>query len=761
MRRWKKLVLAAASGAIFGVIVGILLSYSRGLPRIEELERTRMAESTQVFADDGSIMGGFAVEKRIVVPSEKIPDIVKKAFVVAEDRGFYHHFGFSPKRIIKAIIVDITKGRAVQGASTITQQLARMLFLTREKTLKRKLKELLLAIQIERKYTKDQILTFYLNNIYLGHGIYGVEAASRFYFGKHVWELEPHEAAMLASLPSSPAKLSPYVAPKRLLKRRNRILREMAEEHYITQETYRREVKMPLGVVDIKKRESRVIGAYFLEEVRKYIARKYGPEKVYRGGLRVYTTMNLRMEEWAEEALRDGLKALDKRQGWRRPKRNLLREGVDPEEFEAEEWKDGIVEGKSYPAVVLEVERSRARVKLGKFSPYLYLKDAAWTRRSSLRSLFKRGDIILVKVEEKRGESLKISLDQEPLVEGAFIAIDHRTGEIKAMVGGYSFRRSEFNRAVQAHRQTGSTIKPIIYAAALENGWTPASIIIDEPVSFVDPWTGEVWEPQNYDQVYKGWVTLRRGLEESRNVVTAKLVAALTPQKVVEYARKFGITSPLKPYLSISLGAFESTLLEMTSAFTVFPNGGVRIEPYFIRKIEDRYGNLLEAHRRKVHVVLSPEVAYQMTYILEGVVQRGTGWRARALRRPVGGKTGTTDEYTDAWFIGFSPSITAGVWVGFDVKKTLGKDETGSRAASPIWVEFMKKYFEGRPVEDFKVPPNIIFVKIDSYTGKLAMPFCLHTLNEAFIPGTEPKEFCTEEDHLHVLDYYHRITPQE
>ncbi len=753
--------IVAATGAIFGIIIGILLSYSRNLPRIEELERTRLAESTQVFADDGSIIGGFAIEKRIVVPSEKIPDLVKKAFVVAEDRGFYHHLGFSPKRIIKAIIVDLTKGKAVQGASTITQQLARMLFLTREKTLKRKIKELLLAIQIERKYSKDQILTFYLNNIYLGHGIYGVEAASRFYFGKHVWELEPHEAAMLAALPSSPAKLSPYVAPEKLLKRRNRILKEMAEEHYITSETYIEEAKKPLGVVDIKKRESRIIGAYFLEEVRKYIAKKYGPEKVYRGGLRVYTTMNVKMEEWAEEALSNGLKALDKRQGWRRPKRNLLKEGIDPQGFKAEEWEEGIEAGRSYPAVVLEVERNRAKVKLGKFTPYLYLKDALWTRTSSLRRLFKKGDLILVKVEGKKGDNLKISLDQEPLVEGAFIAIDHRTGEIKAMVGGYSFKRSEFNRAVQAHRQTGSTIKPIIYAAALENGWTPASIIIDEPVSFVDPWTGEVWEPQNYDHVYKGWVTLRRGLEESRNVVTAKLVAALTPQKVIDYARKFGITSPLKPYLSISLGAFESTLLEMTSAFTVFPNGGVRIEPYFIKKIEDRYGNLLEAHRRKVHVVLSPEVAYQMTYILEGVVQRGTGWRARALKRPVGGKTGTTDEYTDAWFIGFSPSITAGVWVGFDVKKSLGKDETGSRAASPIWVEFMKKYFEGKPVEDFKVPPNIIFVKIDSYTGKLAMPFCLHTLNEAFIPGTEPKEFCTEEDHLHVLDYYHRITPEE
>lgn len=761
MKNIWKIVIVALAGIVAGVTIGLILSYNRDLPRIEELERTHLSESTQVFADDGTLIGGFSIEKRIVVSSDRIPDVVKKAFIIAEDRDFYHHFGFSIPRIIKAIIVDIKKGKKVQGASTITQQLARMLFLTREKTLKRKIKELLLAIQIERKYTKDQILTFYLNNIYLGHGIYGVEAASRFYFGKHVWELKPHEAVTLAALPRSPARLSPYVAPERLLKRRNYILINMAKEGYITQEVASEEVKAPLGVVDIHKRESQQIGAYFIEEVRKYIAEKYGSDVVYRGGLRVYTTLNIDMEKAAEEALKEGLKELDKRQGWRRPKINLLKKGLDLHTYEAEEWKNGIFEGETYPAVVLSVERKKATLKIKDYTTILYLKDARWTRTGSLKRLFRRGDIIYVKVEEKDNDQLKVSLDQIPLVEGAFIAIDHRTGEIKAMVGGYSFERSQFNRAMQAMRQTGSTIKPIVYAAALQSGWTPASIIIDEPVSFVDPWTGEVWEPKNYDEVYKGWVTLRRGLEESRNVVTAKLVAAITPEKVVEYAKKFGITSDLKPYLSIALGSFEVKLIEMTSAFTVFPNKGMRIEPYFIRKIEDRYGNILEVSRRRVHVVIPPETAFQMTYMLEGVVQRGTAWRARVLKRPVGGKTGTTDEYTDAWFVGFSPSITAGVWVGFDVKKTLGKDETGSRAALPIWIKFMEHYFKDRPVEKFQVPPNIIFVKIDSYTGKLAMPFCLHTIDEAFVPGTEPKEFCSEEDHLHVLDYYHKITPEE
>ena len=761
MKNIWKLSIISLSGIIVGILIGIFLSYNRNLPRIEELERTTISESTQVFADDGSLIGGFSVEKRIIIPSFKIPDVVKKAFVTSEDKDFYRHFGFSLTRIIKALLVDIRRGKRIQGASTITQQLARMLFLTREKTIKRKVREILLAIQVERKYTKDQIITFYLNNIYLGHGIYGVEAASRFYFGKHTWELEPHEAATLAALPSSPARLSPYVAPKKLLFRRNRILLKMADEGYITKKAAAEEVKKPLDVINIHTRESKVVGAYFLEEVRKYIAKKYGEDIVYRGGLKIYTTMNLKMEKAAEEALKFGLKKLDRRRGWRHPKVNLLKKGEDLKKYKAEQWKLGIYEGETYPAVVLSVSKSKARLKIGEYRTVLTLKEASWTKTNSLRRLFRKGDIINVKIDKKENKNIKVSLDQIPEVEGALIAIENKTGEIKAMVGGYSFEKSQFNRAMQAMRQTGSSIKPIIYSEALENGWTPASIIIDEPVSFIDPWTGEVWEPKNYHHIYKGWVTLRRGLEESRNVITAKLVAALTPEKVVEYAKKFGITSDLKPYLSIALGSFEVKLVEMTSAFTVFPNQGIRIEPYFIRKIEDRYGNILEISRKKVHVVIPPEIAYQMTYIMQGVVQRGTAQRAKVLKRSVGGKTGTTDEYTDAWFIGFTPSLTAGTWVGFDVKKSLGEDETGSRAALPIWVKFMQETLKDKPVEKFQVPPNIIFVKIDSYTGKLAMPFCLHLLDEAFIPGTEPREFCSEEDHLHVLDYYHPITPEE
>ncbi len=756
------LFLLSLSAILLGVLIGLFLAYQKGLPTIEALENLQFSQLTQVYADDGTLIGTFALERRVVVSSDKIPPLVKRAFVAAEDKNFYKHWGFDPARILKALWVNVKKGQVQQGASTITQQLARMLFLTREKTLKRKIKELLLALQLERKYSKDQILTYYLNNIHLGHGIYGVEAASRYYFGKHVWELELHEAALLAALPPSPSKLSPLVNPKAALARRNLVIKRMLEEHYITPEEAEEAMKKPLSVVDPRKRMMERVGDYFLEEVRRYLQKKYGAESVYRGGLRVYTTMNIEMQRVAEEAVRWGLRQLDKRRGWRKPERNLLKEGKDLMKVELDEWAAGIYQGKIYPAIVLDVKPKKAKLRVASYTAYLTPEKAKWTRRSKLTSLFKKGDVIYVMVEkvDEGKKVLEVSLEQIPEVEGAMIVIVPQTGEIKAIVGGYSFKRSQFDRAIQALRQTGSTIKPIIYTAALMNGWTPASIIIDEPVSFIDPWTKEVWEPKNYDLLYKGWVTLRRGLEESRNVVTAKLVAALTPEVVVKFARKFGITSPLKPYLSIALGAFEVSLLEMTSAFSVFPNQGMRVEPFFIRKIEDSNGNLLEINHRRIHNVIPPEIAYQMTYLLQGVVERGTAKRARVLKRPVAGKTGTTDEYTDAWFIGFTPSLVAGVWVGFDVKKSLGRDETGARAALPIWIKFFQEILKDKPVENFPVPPNIIFVKIDEYTGKLAMPFCQHVINEAFIPGTEPKEFCSEEYHKNVLDYYGPVGPE-
>ncbi len=763
---WKYLIYGALIfGSItVGVFLGAFLAYQQGLPPVSALEEFRPNIITTIYSDNGEVIGEFALERRIEINYEDIPDILKKAILAAEDPKFYRHFGIDIKAIIRSIKVDLLAGKPLQGGSTITQQLARLLFLTQEKTIKRKIREILLALEIERKYSKKKIFTLYCNQIPLGPGIYGVEAASKFYFGKSAKDLNLEESALIAGLPRSPGLYSPYKHPKRALIRRNWVLKRMVEEKFITDEIAKQAMKKPLNVIPPKP-INKEFAAYFLEEVRKYIVKKYGTRALYKNGLKVYTTMNIKLQEYAEKALKRGLHELDKRQGWRNDKRNLLKENEQLDlnqcwlnEWRAEEIKEnGLVHG-----IVLDVSRGLAKIKVKDYVAYLTPSGARWTGIRNLKRLIKKGDIVLVKIMKINDEKkiLRINLDQEPLVEGAIIVIEPHTGEIKAMVGGYSFKKSEFNRAVQALRQTGSAIKPIIYTAALEHGYTPASIIWDEPTTFFDQWTGEPWSPENYDHKYKGAVTLRQGLEESRNIVTAKLLESITPQVGVEYAKKFGITSPLYPYLSFALGSFETSLLELTSAYCVFPNKGIRVKPYFIKRIEDKEGNVLEENKIESYEVISPQIAFLMTYLLQGVIQRGTGTLAKDLDRALAGKTGTTDDYTDAWFIGFSPSLCAGVWVGFDVKKTLGKNETGARAALPIWKYFFEQVFQdnndniNKENEEFEVPPNIVFVKIDRKTGLLASPHCLYTIYEAFIKGTEPKRYCTIEDHLMVYDYY-------
>ncbi|MCP2519797.1 PBP1A family penicillin-binding protein [SCandidatus Aminicenantes bacterium Aminicenantia_JdfR_composite] len=762
---WKYLIYGTLvlCSIITGIFLGAFLAYEQGLPPVSALEEFKPNIITTVYSDNGEVIGEFALEKRIEISYEEIPDILKKAILAAEDPKFYRHFGIDIKAIIRSIKVDLLAGKPLQGGSTITQQLARLLFLTREKTIKRKIREILLALKIERKYSKKKIFTLYCNQIPIGPGIYGVEAASRYYFGKSAKDLNLEESALIAGLPRSPGLYSPYKHPERALRRRNWVLKRMVEEKFISEEIAKEAMKKPLNVIPPKP-INKEFAAYFLEEVRKYIVKKYGTRALYKNGLKVYTTLNIKLQEYAEKALKKGLHELDKRQGWRKDKKNLLKENneIDLNQYWLNEWKtEEIKEGNLVHGIVLDVSSRLSKIRVKDYIAYLTPSGARWTGITNLRRLIKAGDIILVKImkidEEKK--ILKINLDQEPLVEGAIIAIEPQTGEIKAMVGGYSFKRSEFNRATQALRQTGSAIKPIIYTAALDHGYTPASIIWDEPTTFFDQWTGEPWSPENYDQKYKGAVTLRKGLEESRNIVTAKLLESITPQVGVQYAKKFGITSPLYPYLSFALGSFETSLLEMTSAYCVFPNKGVRVKPFFIKRIEDKEGNILEEQKIESYEVISPQTAFIMTYLMQGVIQRGTAVLARDLDKVLAGKTGTTDEYTDAWFIGFSPSLCAGVWVGFDVKKTLGKNETGARAALPIWKYFFEQIFQDdnnnyNKEEEFEVPPNIVFVKIDRKTGLLASPHCLYTIDEAFVKGTEPKRYCTIEDHLMVYDYY-------
>ena len=629
---------------VLGIIFGAYVAIRQNLPAVSELEKFEPNIITSVYSDEGKVIKEFAIERRVEVPLERIPDLMKKAIIATEDPRFYSHRGIDYRGILRAAKENIRRGRVFrrpQGGSTITQQLARVLFLYPQQTLRRKLKEAFLALQIEKKYSKEKIMEMYCNQFYLGHGVYGVETASNLFFGKSVSELNLEEAALIAGIFRGPSVYSPYLNSALTLRRRNHVLQRMIDEGYVTKKEGEEAKRKPLDVLPLQRGVSD-FGAYFFEEVRKYIEKNYGDDVLYRGGLKVYTTLNPKLQGFAEQALLNELREMDKKKGWRKDKRNLIQEGERKvEDFWLKSWLTSTVKSEEIEeAITLSVSRKEATVRVKDYLGRMLNRDIAWTGTDNLEKLIKRGDIIQVritKIDEEQKELL-VSLDQEPLVEGSFLAIEPQTGQIKAMVGGYSFARSEFNRATQALRQAGSAIKPLLYTAALENGFNPASIIRDEPTVFVDKWSGEPWSPPNYDGKYKGAVTLRKGLEESRNIVTARLLEAISPQTGVEYCQKFGITSPVYPYLSLSLGAFEVSLLELTSAYTTFPNKGVRIKPYFITRIEDKEGNILEESNVEAEDVISPQIAFQMTSLLQGVIQRGTGAAANFLEKPLGGR---------------------------------------------------------------------------------------------------------------------------
>lgn len=759
------------SACILGALFGAYFAVRQNLPDIAGLETFAPNLITTVYSDEGEAIKDFAIERRIEVPYEQIPDPLKKAIIATEDPRFYSHRGIDFWGILRAFKENLKLKRGLrrfEGGSTITQQLARLLFLYPQQTVERKLKEWFLSLRIEKRYSKERILEMYCNQFYLGHGVYGVETASNLFFGKTVSDLALEEAAMIAGIFRGPSVYSPYTNHDLTLRRRNHVLSRMAEEGFITRQEAEEARQIPMKVLPLR-RGALEFGAYFFEEVRKYIERKYGSDALYRAGLKVHTTLNPKLQKHAEDALFARLREMDKMHGWRKDKKNILETGAEKlDEIWLESWITPVLQEAEYTeAIVLSVSRNEAAVKAKTYTGKLTNENIAWTKTNNMEKLIKAGDVVLVKIRKVDLEKKEFlaSLDQEPQVEGSFLAIVPQTGQIKAMVGGYSFRRSKFNRATQALRQAGSAIKPFLYTAALENGFTPASIIVDEPTEFIDKWTGEPWSPPNYDRKYKGSVTLRKGMEESRNIVTAKLLDYISPQTGVDFCRKFGITSTIYPYLSLSLGTFEVTLLEMVSAYTTFPNKGIHVKPSFITRIEDKEGNILEEAKVESENVISPQTAFLMTYLLQGVVQRGTGSAASSIEKSLAGKTGTTDEYTDAWFIGFSPSLCAGVWVGHDTKITLGERQAGAVAALPVWTEFFKKAVEDEkrtyaesgvePVaEEFEVPPNIVFVEIDRKTGLLAAPICLWPFREAFLPGTEPLRFCSHEDHMMILDYY-------
>ena len=618
----------------------------------------------------------------------------------------------------------------------------------------RKLKEMMLAIQIEQKYrnleqdkhkAKQKIMELYANQYYWGHGAYGLRTAAKVYFGKEVEELTLSECAMLAGLLQRPAAFSPITHPELAKKRQKIVLNRMVAEDFISPEEAEEAYQSPFEKKQLPERQINK-APYFVEYVRQYLEERYG-RRVYQDGLQVYTTLDLHLNETAQKELREGLRTIQKRHGFKR-----IDADKSPEQLEEklhyiaeDEWKNPPQVDDVLHAVITAVSSKQITVRLGEYTGTIGNKGFEWIKKNPAEVL-KPGNIVLVKVNEinEDDKTLKLTLDLEPLLEGAFVSIDPKTGHILSMVGGYDFNRSKFNRAVQALRQPGSSFKPFVYLTALERGFTPSTIIVDEPVEFlIDERTGQTWSPKNFSGNHKGPMTLRQALESSTNVIAAKLIDQIGPHAVIETARRLGINSYLNPYPSLALGGSEVYLIELVSAYCTFANHGYRVDPIFVTKVLDSDGNVLEANVPRARQVLAENDTYILVSMMQGVVQRGTAAAAQKLGRPLAGKTGTTNDNTDALFIGYSPSLAAGVWVGYDEnRKSIGSRETGGRAALPIWIDFMEEALKDTPIEEFPVPAGVSFVQIDPETGLLAAPQCGESFTEVFKKGTEPREYC-------------------
>ncbi len=724
-----------------GIATGVIFAYAGDLPQISALDDYAPSTISRVYGANGEIVGEFAIQRREVIAHDAISPKLKQAILAAEDSEFDQHFGLSVPRIIVALIKDIIARKKAGGASTLTQQLARKLFLTDEKTWERKIKEALLAIQIEKRYTKREIFTLYCNQMYFGHGVYGVEAASRLYFGKSAKDLSLPEAALIAGILQGNVRQSPYVNMEAAVRRRNYALTRMADVGFISAEEADSAKKTPITVRPDPPTQASA-APYFLEEVRKELEVRYGAKQLYENGLSIQTALDLRLQEAATIALEAGLRRVDKRRGFRKPRRNIVKEGHAPETFAHPRWERAMAAGQIVPAIVTAMDKTSITARAGKLELKIDRKGYTWTGKTSPAQLpLATGDLIesrLVTVSDS-GASATATLEQPPAVEGAFLAIDNHTGQIRAMSGGYSFERSKFNRATQAYRQVGSAFKPIVYTAAIDRGYTPVTLLMDTPTTFSGGTGQPAYSPMNYDKLFEGPITLRHALEQSRNVAAVQVMEQLGPKQVIAYARRLGIESPLPPYLAVALGAGEATLTEMTSAYSVFPNQGVRLRPYSVLKVTDREGNLLEENRPEPTDAIRADTAYVMTNLLQGVVQRGTAAKAAALNWPIGGKTGTTDDYSDAWFIGFDPDITIGLWVGYDQKRSMGAAGTGSETALPIWIDIMKAWIgDSKSPPRFEAPGNIVFLSVDRLSGEASLDGMPGAINEAFIAGTQP-----------------------
>lgn len=835
-------VLVCAAGAAAGYFY---ITYD--IPQINTITDYKPSVITNVYGDDGSVIAELYLQRRIPITLDQMSRYVPEAFIAAEDATFYQHGGVDYEAIFRAAIKDLLAGQIVQGGSTITQQLVKTLLLSPQKTITRKLREFILATRLERHLTKKEILNIYLNQIYLGNGCYGVEAASEQYFGKKAKDLSLAEAAILGGLPRAPNAYSPANSPARAKIRQKYVLNRMMEQGYITKTQEALAYNQPVRIYLNSPSTSKNIAPYFMELLEQQLYPKYGEDTVLEQGLKIYTTINPMMQKAANRALKAGLERIAMKQGYTGPEKNIA-DSKDIKSYEDSVKKNelavypdsyvltpsmadngvipvqySILPGKSYHAVVTGFLSSNkgVTINVGGENGVLYTTTMSWAHPfdpekwyppvTDPHKVMKTGDVILVKLAGKTSKTMEFALQPEPKIQGALVALNVSTGGIRAMVGGYSFAQSQYNHAVQAQRQPGSAFKPIYYAAALEKGYTPASIILDTPVVYqytatttgttetgTAPTTPTVWKPRNYDKTFTGPVTLQNAITHSKNNPSIRLLNAIGVDYATNFARKFGITEPLTDDLTLALGSSSISLLDLVSAYNVFPNYGIRIQPYFIKEIVDRNGTVLENDAVQPNIIdsnnfsastftaqsftparaamlatpavaasvtgtsltlstgcaFSPATAYVMISMLRNVVKHGTGWRANALGRPAAGKTGTTENNRDAWFIGFTPNIITGVWVGFDDNRSLGIAETGGSAAAPIWLNFMKDAVTAYTETDFPIPPGVVFARIDTKTGYLATTNDPNARFEAFVAGTQPTQTAAQVTSQHGNEFF-------
>ncbi len=789
LRRWLKMALLSCLGLFMICCLalgGAYMMVSASLPKVDTLADYTPPIVTTIYSDDEKIISEFAQERRILVPIDKIPRQLVQAFVSAEDSKFFQHRGIDLISITRAAFKNVLAGGIRQGGSTITQQVAKSLLLTPERKFSRKFKEAILAWRMEQKLSKEDILFLYLNQIYLGHGAYGVQAAAENYFGKNVDTLSLEECAMLAGLPQAPSRYSPFHNYDKAKTRQTYVLSRMVEEGYITRQQADEAAAKKVSIQPPNARQ--IAGAaYFTEQVRRYLEEQYGSEIINTGGLKVYTTMNVAMQQAAQLSVQANLIQHDLRRGYRGPLRILnAREEADflarqDEIYSQPPAKNSVVEG-----ILIGAKGNNAQVRIGRFTGSLPLDKGGLAnnlrvvprgqsvKRSKERALtLPIGSVVRVKIENNSSEGLSFSLFQDPAAQGAFIVLNPHSGEVKALVGGYDFGHSQFNRAIQARRLPGSAFKPLIYAAALDKGYTPATIMLDTPVIYRakgEDGTETLWKPKNYDENFTGVTTLRQALAHSYNVVTVKMLQDIGVGYAISYAKKLGIESPLNRDLTLALGSSAVSPMELARAYCVFANGGVLIRPVYITRVVDRYGNILESTdpadfpagpgpgqkliQQSPQRVISPETAYLITNLLESVVKDGTGSRAKVLQRAVACKTGTTNDQKDAWFVGYSPRLLAVSWVGYDQERSLGPLETGSKAAAPAWVEFMQKIIQDQPREEFPVPDGIEFRPIDPATGLLVPEDSPNLTIEAYAPGTAPTRYALEKKEPRAVDFF-------